>query len=53
MPNDHLNCTPLAWTVLLRATVEKHSRQAVLLQALPILLVQLKDLRRSNIIRHN
>jgi hypothetical protein len=43
MPNDQLECAPLAWAVLLRAVVEKQSRQAVLLQALLVILVQLED----------
>jgi hypothetical protein len=43
MPNDQFECAPLAWTILLRSTVEKHSRQAAFLQAIPVLPVQLED----------
>jgi hypothetical protein len=39
MPNDRLECAPLFWTVNLRATVEKHSRQTMLFQALPFLIM--------------
>jgi len=45
MSNDRLECAPLAYAVLFRATIEEQSRRAVILKALPVLLVQLEDLK--------
>jgi hypothetical protein len=39
MPNDQLECAPLAWTVFLHTVAKKHSRQSALLQTPPILLM--------------
>ncbi len=45
MPNDRLTCAPLFSTNLFHTTIERHSRQAVLLQVLPFLLMKLEDLK--------